>query len=1075
MYKIEFNPITKVVQKVHLVEAPESFVRTPGVIYAEDNDLDSLGLVAPKINLSDPERASENYWTELITKDNIGDYINTTLPDLDERFLKRKVEDTALELIHFAKGMRADGDLRSEEYLFKTKGYKIDKEGNGDMKSLILREFLEVPEIRFNRIVVVGGEFWLTDGAIILTSTPIPNVSNGYAITFKLEENDTQPFHVGDLIKGIHQEFNEAGDYQGFYTVWMEVVTVTGKNYVEVKVKPQYTGTIKPPIKFLNVARVGNIDPSKKSRQRSIYMSSNEGSITFLDGVNKWDIEPYMVKMCLGNIDKLGDIPGVPPQEGYSAYLKNIISYGKHFEVDEQGNPVPTPIYKGHWNNTIKYVYYDQVTHNGSLWLCTNQNGSVIGDAPDAFDANWSICVGKGDTLEVLYTRTNSATDIPTIPSVNDQGYQNNGFIKAPWTKNPTGVDLNNRYEWVISRQGDEGRWPSFSSPAVYAVYGVDGDTTHFIYQRTKVETAPNTPTTNFINEGWKEDPMGTNASNKYEWVSSRKRINEVWGTFSTPAIWSKYSIDGNDGISPSVYSLVSSVNVVRINSIGSASPSSFSVVCKKSKDNSTVDSADLFLTARKSVDNGTFVLIGSITQTSSISVPTDGGYNFYKIRAYINQSDASAFNNNFITEITVGTSRDGEQGPPGNDGNPGAAGKPGQIPRNRGMFKQGDSYVYNDYYRDIVYHTVNNSVMNFMVRNFGATVTTAPTGLDSDPNWESASKFSFIATDLILADKADIAGFKFYNNTLISQYGKLNGSGEVIDINTLTEEQWPSFYPNLKLDGRYGTLSVASSNFTVDSNGIMTVKNAIINGKITSTTGRIGNFEIGTDRLYTPDRNTSESLPNSHLMSLTNASIGFASYSSDRSYLETQMSWGVADLLLGSGIKSNFVVSKKIPYSNYTNYNEVMSVLCTDTSGSPFYNGSRGFAYALASNVPIITQGAIEYGLYTLEVNATQEMPLSHGYNKIVIYTPNSGITIGMPATINKNTFGKTMPNAFAINYHISVSLNCTQLVAIGNLTDNNGNSTYRDLRKGDSLDIIGIKEYNRSDIYWLIKHYQT
>ena len=37
-------------------------------------------------------------------------------------------------------------------------GAQIDKDGRGEMTSLILREFLEVPELRFNKIDVVNAE-----------------------------------------------------------------------------------------------------------------------------------------------------------------------------------------------------------------------------------------------------------------------------------------------------------------------------------------------------------------------------------------------------------------------------------------------------------------------------------------------------------------------------------------------------------------------------------------------------------------------------------------------------------------------------------------------------------------------------------------------------------------------------------------------------------------------------------------------------------------------------------------------------------------------------------------------------
>lgn len=47
-----------------------------------------------------------------------------------------------------------------------------------------------------------------------------------------------------------------------------------------------------------------------------------------------------------------------------------------------------------------------------------------------------------------------------------------------------------------------------------------------------------------WIPQGWHDDPQGVSASNKEEYVSTRKRHDGQWGNWSAPALWATYSAD---------------------------------------------------------------------------------------------------------------------------------------------------------------------------------------------------------------------------------------------------------------------------------------------------------------------------------------------------------------------------------------------------------------------------------------------------------------------------------------------------------------------------------------------------
>lgn len=64
------------------------------------------------------------------------------------------------------------------------------------------------------------------------------------------------------------------------------------------------------------------------------------------------------------------------------------------------------------------------------------------------------------------------------------------------------------------------------------------------------------------------------------------------------------------------------------------------------------------------------------------------------------------------------------------------------------GVFKSGTNYVWNASYRDKIIYKIGGVYYNFLVRNYGASVTAAPTSVNGDSNWEAMQKFVNIATD---------------------------------------------------------------------------------------------------------------------------------------------------------------------------------------------------------------------------------------------------------------------------------------------------------------------------------------
>ena len=82
---------------------------------------------------------------------------------------------------------------------------------------------------------------------------------------------------------------------------------------------------------------------------------------------------------------------------------------------------------------------------------------------------------------------------------------------------------------------------------------GVDGISEEFIYKLTKtslqIPAQPESPNIdNFIPNNWTDHPSGISPENQVEWVCVRQKKGGKWGIFSSPAIWSKWGVNGKSG-----------------------------------------------------------------------------------------------------------------------------------------------------------------------------------------------------------------------------------------------------------------------------------------------------------------------------------------------------------------------------------------------------------------------------------------------------------------------------------------------------------------------------------------------
>lgn len=311
--------------------------------------------------------------------------------DADDKYLSKVEDDEAKGLITFLAGIDVkikaviqklvaedatfSKEISSKDYVQNLIGWMISPDGHIDAKSLHLRDFLEVPELRYNRVSITSGEDWLAPGGGIIESVN----ESSQTLTLKLEPGEVANLAVDDICKGI---FNNS---TGFQTSYFRITQKISNSEFKYTLRSGYSYH---PQKAMHFVAYGNF--TNAERQKSAY--STKDYKRYLAGVNNWEITSSMVMMQLGDLSNLV-ISGLD-LSGYSAYLRNVYMTGTIKQLSQDGTTeVLVPAFKGEWK-AGKYWYYDEVTHNGSTWICIEPSTT---QEPSDSSTDWLKEVSKGD------------------------------------------------------------------------------------------------------------------------------------------------------------------------------------------------------------------------------------------------------------------------------------------------------------------------------------------------------------------------------------------------------------------------------------------------------------------------------------------------------------------------------------------------------------------------------------------------------------------------------------------------------------------------------------------------------
>ncbi len=499
--------------------------------------------------------------------------IQEIITELDDQYLSKVSDDTAEGKITFNKG--AEFGNFSTDF----RGGNIDQGGNAELNSLKLRQWLEVPELRFNRTEIQMGDKWRSPGGGIIESVDTVNK----IITLKLEEGEYGAVAMHDLCIGIFHSMTPSNNasttvdngntrtIQGFATSYFKVTELLNpqenNSRFRYELRPtdlNYVKQVEPEV-FMNFAVFGNT--VNTSRQSSAYETRTYQR--FLVNVNSWNWNEYNVAAQFGDLSNLSAL-GFTGMSDYSIYLSNVYFTGT---IQQMKAP---KIENGTWWtwNGEKWVNSGVPatgTPKDGLYFTLKNNNLTILDKNPSFDHTWAeLHVYEGDR-ELSYTTSETSTRGTYTVSLSSVGVTAGSLLlidelgrRFAKTSPILGIDdVANSGTIVFKIKGIrfDGSPFNFEASQVFTKVpsGTDGKDVEYIYARTKNSIPPMLPTDSLNEDGyvppvdgeiiWTPDPVGVTDIWEYEWYAKREKINGVWSNWRNLLQWRYHVADGVDGI----------------------------------------------------------------------------------------------------------------------------------------------------------------------------------------------------------------------------------------------------------------------------------------------------------------------------------------------------------------------------------------------------------------------------------------------------------------------------------------------------------------------------------------------
>lgn len=335
------------------------------------------GELVEVLRSADPRNPSDfSVFSSLATMLKINQAIEgINLDGLDEKYISKTKPDEARKVIKFLEGIIAYGtstfDSVELENLIAEKiaklgggatfgnfitglpgeGASVGEDGHAEFDSAFIRKFLEVPELRYNKVSVYTGVRWDTFGAGIIESVEIDRDENGNnldtgIIILKLEEGEYGAISEDDRCQGIFHNFSGSNDtvnedqkngnfrFKGFNTVYFQIIEIldtSNNGRFRYRLRPVSDNWYQQhhPSAFMHFAAYAN--PYDTDRQACVYTT---GKYTIrLDNMTGWEYGEANIYGISGKLD--GFKMGETIFQGHGNVFGNAYIYGHLQGIEE--------------------------------------------------------------------------------------------------------------------------------------------------------------------------------------------------------------------------------------------------------------------------------------------------------------------------------------------------------------------------------------------------------------------------------------------------------------------------------------------------------------------------------------------------------------------------------------------------------------------------------------------------------------------------------------------------------------------------------------------------------------------
>lgn len=263
----------------------------------------------------------------------------------EREFLNKRRGGTVEGITRFLKRQQLDEGFRTSDFASGITGFgaQIDGRGAGELESLFIRRFLEVPELRKNRVGISVGDDWSAPGAGVIESVD----KDQKLVTLKLEEGEIGAVAVEDICMGIFHDFDPSNNatadsddgrgnfsFAGFATVYFRITEVLGDRNEQFRyelrpLSATFTRQIDPMESMTFVAYGSFTNPARQSSRYSTRTYQR-----YLRNVSDWEFTAENIAAQFGDLTNLS-VFGIQ-MSGYSAYLDNIYLQGMISSLDKK-------------------------------------------------------------------------------------------------------------------------------------------------------------------------------------------------------------------------------------------------------------------------------------------------------------------------------------------------------------------------------------------------------------------------------------------------------------------------------------------------------------------------------------------------------------------------------------------------------------------------------------------------------------------------------------------------------------------------------------------------------------------